>query len=121
VGAGRALGELMHFIGYIHDAGKAKDAFELLEGNGIPSFLGNARLPGDTRYSIFVLLEQQVADAQKLLQDDNHVVEHTIDMDQFYDFEDNFDGSGAMVKYSIYALGAAVGLIGIIVAVAVLL
>lgn len=46
--------------------------------------------------------------------DESHVVGQTIDMDHFYEFEDNFDGSGQVVKYSLYALAASACFIAIL-------
>lgn len=87
----------MYFIGY-RDSGVAADvAFQRLEENGIPSFLG-AATRGDPRRAIFVLIEDQVEDAKRLLEDEEHVVVNTIDMAHFEAFEETFDASSWLIR-----------------------
>lgn len=61
----------------------------LFESKGIPLFIGNedsARNMGliipARKYAVFVLHETQFQDAQRLLHDENHVVENPVDMDE---------------------------------------
>ena len=62
----------------------------LLESNGIPVFVGNedtARNLGYIlplrKYGVFVIYDEQLEDAIKLMGDDSHVVEYQIDMEDF--------------------------------------
>jgi hypothetical protein len=62
----------------------------LLESNGIPIFVGNedaARNLGYMlpirKYGVFVVYDEQLDDAIKLMADDSHVVEYQIDMEEY--------------------------------------
>jgi hypothetical protein len=62
----------------------------LFESNGIPLFIGGedtVRNAGifmpAVKYGVFILYEEQFYDAQCLLKDENHIVEHPVDMDEF--------------------------------------
>ena len=117
-GLAKGQGGFVHFIQYFYDAVRADEAVELLEGNGIPVFLGNGEGAGVYRAALFVLFEEQILDARKLLRDESHVVEKTVDMDDYYEFSENFDGSGAIVKYSLYVLAAVVALLALLITLA---
>lgn len=61
----------------------------LFESNGIPVFIGNedaARNMGfilvARKYDVYVLYDEQFHDAQRLLEDESHVVENQVNMDE---------------------------------------
>ncbi len=67
----------------------------LMESNGIVVHVGNedsarnasimSRL---TKYAIFIVYEQQYPDALALLDNEEHVVEHTIDIEEYQRMQD---------------------------------
>lgn len=63
----------------------------LFESNGIPVFIGNedaARNMGfilvARKYDVYVLYDEQFHDAQRLLEDESHVVENQVNMDEHW-------------------------------------
>ncbi len=63
-----------------------------LESNGIPVFVGNdhtarnlPHLGGHTKRTLFVYLAEHHDDALSLIQDEDHVVDHPVDVAAFYE------------------------------------
>jgi hypothetical protein len=106
----------MPTIASYSDKAKAQEAFNLLELNGIPPYLKNAGSWGDPeRIDLIVIFPEQVEDAIRLLEDPDHEVQSSVDMEIFYEAENSGDGLRLISKYLTYAVLFLVSLIVLLI------
>jgi len=68
----------------VYDRDLLNHSARLLENAGIPVFCKTYGGLVTIYYSLFVLIDDQLEDAIKLLKDPNHVVSNPVDIDEFY-------------------------------------
>ena len=96
----------------------------LLEANGIPAVVhgdNTARMVTPflmTEPSLWVYLDEQYADAEKLILDPNHEVKNKVDVEEFYDVASEVSENPRPLNNMLLNYG--VGLVAILLAVIIL-
>jgi hypothetical protein len=102
----------MPIIAYYPDHAEARNAFNLLESRGVPTYLKNVgNRVWRHRTALVVLFPEQVEDAVALLQDPDHEVRNPVDMELFRQVEASGESWDVMLKWLVFVLLGLVGLI----------